>query len=106
MGQRESREPVIHVLLFFLLILTPDVLRGQELSWDEAASTGNEALMRGDYAEAEKLLQIAVRKAQLFGLADERLHISLNNLAGVYMEQARYADAEALWNVWLARFEK
>jgi len=61
-----------------------------------------QAREEGRYAEAEKAFLCAVAKAEEFGPADLRLAGSLANLAGVYREQSRYAEAVSLYRRALA----
>ena len=56
--------------------------------------------------EKEQLLKLAVQEAEKFGPEDPRLATSLDNLAGMYMSQAKYAEAEPLHQRSLAIREK
>lgn len=55
-----------------------------------------EAYRRGNYVEAQKQWATAVTEAERFEPEDLRLATSLNNLAGLYQAQGKYAEAEPL----------
>ena len=67
-----------------------------DAAWEKYMKAGTEALERGQYAEAEKLLLFALKEAEKFGELDGRLATSLNNLAELYHAQGNYAKAEPL----------
>jgi tetratricopeptide (TPR) repeat protein len=69
-------------------------------------AAGQKAFQEGDYAESEKELEAALRKAEEFGSEDPRLSKSLNNLALLYKVQGKYAEAEPLYKRSLAIREK
>jgi tetratricopeptide (TPR) repeat protein len=62
--------------------------------WKELDGAGSQSLAEGRSAEAEKSWKEALQLAERFGAEDGRLIISLNNLADLYQNQARYAEAE------------
>ena len=66
----------------------------------------NEAYQQGNYAEAEKQWSAALQEAVKFGPEDPRLATSLNNLALLYNDQEKYAEAEPLYQRSLAIWEK
>lgn len=66
---------------------------------------GVKAYRSGKYAEAEKQFVAALKEADEFEEQDPRLATNLNNLnnlAGIYRVQAKYAEAEALYRRALA----
>lgn len=65
-------------------------------TWEKYNEAGSAAYSEGDYAEAEKQLKAALKKAEEFGPDDPRLATGLNNLALLYKAQGRYAEAERL----------
>jgi len=67
---------------------------------------GAEAYQQGNYAEAEKQCLAALQEAEEFGPEDPRLATILNNLALVYREQGKYAEAEPLYQHSLTILEK
>jgi tetratricopeptide (TPR) repeat protein len=67
-----------------------------EEAWQMDMTAADSAYQQGDYAEAERLLNVAVERAEGFGSQDQRLALSLNNLAEVYRKLALYDEAEAL----------
>ena len=78
----------------------------QNTLWDRYNAAGMQAYQQGNYAEAEKQLSAALREAEKFGPQDPRLATSLNNLAGLYQTQGKYAEAEPLHRRSLAIVEK
>ncbi len=69
-------------------------------------AAGLKALQQGRYAEAEKSFLAAVEKTERFGPQDPRLANGLNNLALLYHDQGKYAEAEPLYKRSLAILEK
>ncbi len=88
------------------LALWPAGCSAEETPWETYNSAGNKAYEQGDYAEAEKQWLAGLREAEKFGEQDPRYATSLNNLAGVYRTQGRYAQAEPLYQRSLAIKEK
>ncbi|MGA2496212.1 MAG: tetratricopeptide repeat protein [Tepidisphaeraceae bacterium] len=78
----------------------------QDASWSTCNEDGYKVYRAGKYTQAEKLFGIALKAAEEFGVSDDRLGISLTNLAQVYSAQARYDRAEPLYNRSLAIWEK
>ncbi len=78
----------------------------QETRWDSIMADAVKAYQQADYAEAEKLLLAALKEAESFGEQDPRLAASLNNLALLYYNQGKYAQAEPLYQRALAIDEK
>jgi len=67
---------------------------------------GGEAYQEGRYTDAETSWLAALEQAKKFGDEDTRLATSLNNLALLYSEQDRYAEAEPLARRALEIWEK
>src|SRR6516165_10526257 len=68
---------------------------------------GNQALEAGDEARAEVLFKQALEaKERELGSEHQGIANDLDNLASVYQDQARYADAEPLYKRSLAILEK
>src|SRR5712691_450410 len=67
------------------------------MSWGRFSHFGKQAIEAGNFQEAERLLRIAVEKAESAGASHWRLATSLNNLAEVYRLQGRFDEAEALY---------
>jgi CHAT domain-containing protein len=67
-----------------------------EAEWKAHINSGAAAYQRGDYSSAAANLTAALKEAEAFGETDQRLALTLNNLAVVYREQGRYAEAEQL----------
>ncbi len=64
--------------------------------WERYIQTGEEAYQQGRYTDAETSWLAALEQAKKFGDEDTRLATSLNNLALLYSEQGKYAEAEPL----------
>ena len=69
----------------------------QEQTWESAMAAGQQAMQQGNYAEAERIYQAAVRKAETYGRADRRVAVSLSHLAQVYAGQGKHVEAEPLY---------
>jgi tetratricopeptide (TPR) repeat protein len=78
----------------------------QKSRWDSMMADAAKAYQQADYAQAEKLLLAALQEAEKFGEQDPRFAASLNNLAELYRVQAKYAQAEPLYQRALAILEK
>ena len=68
---------------------------GQGGHWQSYMDAALAAHVDGDYAEAQKPFEAAVKSAESFGPEDPRLATSHNGLAEVYRAQGRYAEAES-----------
>ncbi len=66
-------------------------------SWRRELSLGDRALHHGRYAEAEELLEAALKRAEGFGPQDPRLAESLSALADLYYARGEYHKAEPLY---------
>ena len=78
----------------------------EETIWGQHSLEGVRALEHGNYVEAEDWFKSALIEAEWFGPEDLRLATSLDNLAGLYVKQGRYAEAEPLHKRALAIYEK
>ncbi len=78
----------------------------EEKRWEGLIAAGETAYQAGRYAEAEKLFLAALKEAEEFGEQDPRLATSLNNLACLYAEQGKFAQAALLLRRALAIREK
>lgn len=74
--------------------------------WEKESAKASEAFQEGRYAEAETLLTAALKEAESFETEDPRLVVTLNNLARLYDDQKKYAEAESLYRRILAIDEK
>lgn len=86
---------------FLLLPLTEE-----ETRWRVQTDAGGRAYRQGRFAEAEQFLAAAAREAERFGPQDRRLAQNLNNLARLYQDQGKFAEAEPLYQRTLAIAEK
>ena len=75
----------------------PEALR-RRLSEGDCASSRIESLhARGDYAEAERLIQAQLdARVEVFGLQHDDVATSLGDLAMIRMREGHYAEAESL----------
>ena len=87
------------------LILWPALSCTQDARWKKNMSLGERALEEARYDEAEKIFLACVSDAENFGESDERLPLSLNNLAWLYRLQGKYAEAEPLYQRALGIYE-
>ena len=88
-----------------LLYLKP-ILFSPTKDWESYNKAGLAAYGKKDYAEAEKQLAAALRKAEKFPNDDPNLTLSLNNLAEIYRAQGKHAEAELYIKRSLAIAEK
>ena len=79
--------------LFWLLALT-EFGCTNESPWDKSMTEVQEAMGRGEYAYAEKLLIEALSQAEMWEKSDQRLATVLYNLGEVYRKQQEFAKAE------------
>jgi uncharacterized caspase-like protein/Tfp pilus assembly protein PilF len=64
-------------------------------TWDNLDQVGVRAFQKGDYVEAQELLEGAVKEAEKFGDTDIRLATSLTNLSRCLIEEGLAKDAES-----------
>jgi len=74
--------------------------------WEKDSAKASEAFQQGRYAEAETLWKSALKDAESFPPEDPRLVVSLKNLAQLYDDQKKSAEAEPLYQRLLAIEEK
>ena len=79
--------------------------RREHMLWQRHNEAGLAALDDGSHARAEEEFRAALTVAEKLGEQDPRLADTLNNLAGLYCDQGRYADAESLLERALAIWE-
>src|SRR5437016_4137633 len=90
------------LLLMSIAPLLAIVTTGQDGPWKDALERGNQSRKRGWFPEAEKEYLEALRYASASGLADSFVAIAANNLGLIYQSEARYEDAERLYQKALA----
>ena len=69
----------------------------QEQTWESAMTAGQQAVQQGNYAEAERIYQVAIKKAETYGLEDRRVAVSVSQLAQLYAGQGKHVEAEPLY---------
>ncbi len=84
-------------LLLVFLCFGPAPAFADEAAWERHNSAGIAAYRKGDYAEAIRRFEVALKEAKAFGEEDPRFADALNNLAELYKAQGRYAEAEPLY---------
>ncbi len=105
------------------------IASAQQTAWENYLEAGQKAYEQGDYPEAQKMFSAALEEADKSGPDDPRWAISLawlivlndtqilgpehpdvatslNNLASLYHNQGKYAQAEPLYQRALAIWEK
>jgi tetratricopeptide (TPR) repeat protein len=83
------------ILLGLLLVWNQACSPGA--SWETTILGGQQAYAKGEYAEAERIFQAAVIRAEKFGVKDLRYALSLNHLAQAFQAQGKYVEAEPLY---------
>src|SRR5262245_61358111 len=78
-------------------VLFLSLLSCQEQTWESAMAAGQQAVQQGNYAEAERIYQGAVKKAEAYGHEDRRVAVTLSQLAQVYAGQGKHVEAEPLY---------
>lgn len=68
----------------------------EDSSWATLDQVGVRAFEKGDYTEAQELLEAAVTEAEALGAFDARLAISLNNLGRCLTEEGLADEAQPL----------
>ena len=63
-----------------------------ETLWQQYQNAGTEAYQQGDYSEAVRQIQLALKEAEYFGEEDPRFATTLNHLALLYYTQGRYDE--------------
>ncbi len=64
--------------------------------WQGFVDNAVEAFVDGDYVEAGRRFDAAVKRAESFGPQDPRLATNRNGLAEIFRAQGRYAEAASL----------
>ncbi len=75
-------------------------------AWENYTDAGRERDEQAHYAEAEELFFAALKEAESFGEKDTRLATTLNELALLFTDQGKYAEAEPFFQRSLAIYEK
>src|SRR3972149_3542787 len=88
-----------------LLILQPGSAAAQQNAWEKATAEGQKALSQGNFSRAEQQFVRAVQEAEKFGPHDLRLADTLGVLADLYRAQAKYDQAEPLYQRRIAILE-
>ena len=79
------------------LLLWHGSAHAQEPDWQRYTDAGHEALSHGNYAEAERQFQDALKVAEGLPAPTSHLDMSLSNLATLYHSQDNHAQAEIFY---------
>ena len=91
---------IILLLLFFVSSLNAQVdnLKKHEKHWEKINTAGVKAYRNGKYQKGIQLAEKAYQYAkENLGKEHPDTLKSINNLAGLYQSQGRYAEAESLF---------
>jgi tetratricopeptide (TPR) repeat protein len=88
------------------LAFSPVLSVAEDSVWETHLKAAVHYQELGNYAAAENACFAAVNEAEKFGPDDLRLATSLNNLALLYKIQAKYAEAEPIYQRALGIVEK
>lgn len=91
---------VVGSLLYLKTIFLPDG------NWGKYHDSGWAAFKEKNYVDAEKQFLDALKEAERFPNDDPRLRLTLNTLAEIYRDQAKYSEAEPLYLRVLERDER
>ena len=70
----------------------------QTTEWKEFFDAANRLRREGRFVDAEKAYLAAVTKAEALGATDPRLASTLSNLAGLFRDKGRYAEAVGMYH--------
>ena len=70
----------------------------QTTEWKEFFDAANRLRREGHFVDAEKAYLAAVTKAEALGATDPRLASTLSNLAGLFRDKGRYAEAVGMYH--------
>src|SRR5262249_47375257 len=93
-------------LIIGILGLNISLLSGQDSLWEQHLAKARKLRADAHYKEAETEYLAAVEAAQAFGAGHPKMARSLNNLAALYQDQGRYAEAETLYQRATAIWER
>jgi len=85
---------VTSTVLLFSCVIT---VMADEARWEQYLLAGEKAYHQGDYAEAVRQTQHALKEAENFGEEDPGFAVSLDRLGRLYQLGGRYAEAERLF---------
>lgn len=94
--------PILRLLILTLMITLPVVAQS---TWESHTRTGEYAFAVGDTERAEREFQSALSIAQKLPAPDRRLETSLGNLARLYENRARFAEALPMYQLQVAAAE-
>jgi tetratricopeptide (TPR) repeat protein len=90
------RVKIILMMMLIVLLVLPSC--GQKESWEELNAKVAVLYQQGRYLEASNVAEEALKVAEeTFGLKHINVALSLDNLAVLYQDQGKYAEAEPLF---------
>jgi tetratricopeptide (TPR) repeat protein len=92
-----ARKTILMLFSIFCSISIPVVAQERGSLWQTHTNSGQEAMSKRQYEEAEIHFQQALKEAEYFGTLDDRLVLSIDNLARSRHLQKKYAEAESLY---------
>src|SRR5689334_16201858 len=92
--------------LLLLLAITCNPVFAQSNSWNDAITAAAQAFRHQRYDEAETCFLKAQTEAESLGPDNPRVGTTINNLAELYVREAKYAKAEPLFKRALRIWEK
>jgi tetratricopeptide (TPR) repeat protein len=86
--------------IVFCCLWTSLIALAQAQKWEKLNQQGMEAYNAGDYKEAIRLFEKALKQAEKeFGKNHENYATACNNLADLYYAQGRYSGARPLYTI-------
>ena len=82
----------------FILFGTTQRAFAQVQLWSSYRNAGTIQFKAGNYAEAERLVRLALLTTESFNLGGSRVAMTLNDLGLIYEAQGRYSEAESVYD--------
>ena len=95
--QRTVNKIKARLIVMCCLVIWVPVSICQTLPWNQTIAQALNEYNKGRFVEAERLYVQAEKQAETFGAQDRRLAATLNNLADLYVQQAKYNEAAPLY---------
>ena len=87
---------ITSILALMAIIMAPRLAVSQDEVWREHANAGRQAHEDGDFAEAERLLRLALSEVERLGRDDVRTADVLDDLARLLNDLPKFTEAESL----------
>ncbi|MEK6409484.1 MAG: tetratricopeptide repeat protein [Acidobacteriota bacterium] len=92
-----TRKTIVMPILILCIWCFPVAAQEQSSRWQKHASAGQDAMKNRQYEEAERRFEEALKEAESFGSRDQRLILTIDNLARARHFQKKYVEAEPLY---------